>query len=134
VSLPGTEKTTRGFSKPALVIIDEASQIDDGLYSTGIRPMMLRSQGQIMLLSTPYGKRGIFYKVWTEGINWRKFRVPVTDVPSVDQDFIEEEKREKSPEDFAQEYLCEFIDTEDQVFATNLIEAALDNQYTPLFG
>jgi hypothetical protein len=116
------------------VIIDEASQIEDQLYSTGIRPMMLRSTtGQLMFLSTPYGKRGIFYEVWTKGVNWRCFRVPATDVSSLDPDFLEEERREKSPEEFAQEYMCEFVDTEDQVFATELIEAALRNQYQPLF-
>ncbi len=49
--------------------------------------MMLCSQGQLMSLSTPYGNRGIFYEVWTRGLNWTRFRIPVTDVPSVDHDF-----------------------------------------------
>src|SRR5918997_760034 len=32
MTLPGTEKTIRGFSGAALLILDEAAQIDDGLY------------------------------------------------------------------------------------------------------
>jgi hypothetical protein len=36
-ALPGTQKSTRGFSKPSLIIIDEAAQIDDALY-TGVMP------------------------------------------------------------------------------------------------
>jgi hypothetical protein len=133
VSLPGTEKTTRGFSKPALIIVDEASQIDDELYSTGIKPMLFRSQGQLMLLSTPFGRRGIFYKIWTEGENWKRFRVPATQSPSVSKEFLEEEKKEKPAWQFEQEYMCAFVDNEEVVFPTELIERAMGNWKGPLF-
>jgi hypothetical protein len=33
-ALPGTEKTIRGFSGAALLIVDEAARVDDALYST----------------------------------------------------------------------------------------------------
>lgn len=133
VSLPGTEKTTRGFSKPALIIVDEASQIDDELYSTGIKPMLLRSQGQLMLLSTPFGRRGIFYKIWSEGQNWKRFRVPATQSPSLSKEFLEEEKREMPAWQFEQEYMCAFVDNEEVVFPTELIERAMGNWKGPLF-
>src|SRR5215212_10385382 len=42
-ALPGTQKSTRGFSKPSLIIIDEAAQIDDALY-TGVMPMLTRAK------------------------------------------------------------------------------------------
>ena len=32
VTLPGTEKTIRGFSGAALLLVDEAARVDDGLY------------------------------------------------------------------------------------------------------
>src|ERR687893_290571 len=32
VTLPGTERTIRGFSGAALLIVDEAAHVDDGLY------------------------------------------------------------------------------------------------------
>src|SRR5215211_662741 len=32
ITLPGTEKTIRGYSKAALVLIDEASRVEDELY------------------------------------------------------------------------------------------------------
>lgn len=133
VALPGTEKTIVGFSKPRLIIIDEAARIDDELYSTALRPMLLRSKGQIMLLSSPYGKRGIFYKIWTEGEGWKRIEVRATEVPSLDKTFLEEERREKTPQEFAQEYLCAFVDTEDVVFPGELVEAAKGKWHGPLF-
>src|SRR5687768_6977833 len=39
VTLPGSEKTVRGFSGAALLLVDEASRVDDELYYA-IRPML----------------------------------------------------------------------------------------------
>src|SRR5215208_4399555 len=74
VTLPGTEKTIRGYSGAALLIVDEAARVDDGLYYA-LRPMLAVSGGALMMLSTPYGKRGIFYDEWTGGAGWERFRV-----------------------------------------------------------
>lgn len=35
---------------------------------------------------------------------------------------------------FRQEYLCEFVDTDEQFFASDLIEAALDPDLEPLWS
>jgi hypothetical protein len=67
VTLPGSEKTIRGFSGATLLLVDEASRVDDGLYYA-IRPMLAVSGGTLMMLSTPYGKRGVFYEAWSGGL------------------------------------------------------------------
>jgi hypothetical protein len=51
------EATIRGFSGVAPLIVDEASRVSDELYQA-IRPMLAASGGEILLLSTPFGKRG----------------------------------------------------------------------------
>ena len=61
VTLPSTEKTIRGFSGAALLIVDEASRVADELYFA-VRPMLAVSGGSLMMLSTPYGKCGIFFE------------------------------------------------------------------------
>src|SRR5262249_17822387 len=66
VSLPGTEATVRGFSRVRLLVVDEASRVEDSLYFS-VRPMLSISQGRLIALSTPFGKRGWFYKEWSEG-------------------------------------------------------------------
>jgi hypothetical protein len=63
VTLPGTEKTIRGFSGAALLIVDEASRVADELYFA-VRPMLAVSGGALMMLTTPHGKRGVFEE-WT---------------------------------------------------------------------
>src|SRR5215210_6023473 len=60
ITLPGSEKTIRGFSGAALLLVDEASRVDDGLYYA-VRPMLAVSGGSLMMLTTPYGKRGAFF-------------------------------------------------------------------------
>ena len=66
VSLPGTAGTVRGYSAASLIVEDEASYVDDELYRS-IRPMLAVSGGRLILLSTPFGKRGHFYETWQEG-------------------------------------------------------------------
>lgn len=110
VSLPGEEKTIRGFSAPALIIEDEAARVDDALFFA-IRPMLAISHGQIIMMSTPFGKRGHFFQEWTFGGDyWSRTMVPATDIPRISQEFLEEERRILKEIWFRQEYLCEFID------------------------
>src|ERR671926_1745167 len=75
VTLPGSEKTIRGFSGTSLLIVDEAARVDDELYFA-VRPMLAVSGGALMMLTTPYGKRGVFYEEWTEGHGWDRYEVP----------------------------------------------------------
>src|ERR1700731_729418 len=61
VGLPGTEATVRGFSAVSMLLIDEASRVDDAMYKA-LRPMLAVSRGELWLMSTPYGGRGFFYE------------------------------------------------------------------------
>jgi hypothetical protein len=134
VALPGKESTIRGFSGPRLLIVDEAARVPDELYQA-IRPMLAVSGGRIVLLSTPFGKRGFFYSEWTEGdSDWLRVKVTAYDCPRIDRAWLESERRRIGDWWFQQEYLCEFVDSIDQVFATELIQAALDSSLQPLFG
>src|ERR671913_1643200 len=69
ITLPGSEKTVRGFSGAALLVVDEAARVEDSLYYA-VRPMLAVSGGFLMMLSTPFGKRGAFFEEWTEGAGW----------------------------------------------------------------
>jgi len=59
VSLPGTPSTVRSYSNVTLLILDEAAFVDNELYY-GTLPMLAVSGGRLILLSSCYGKRGIF--------------------------------------------------------------------------
>ena len=75
VALPGTEKSVRGYSGPKTIIIDEASRLLDETYFA-LRPMLTGNvEGELMLLSTPFGKRGFFYREWVNNPIWTKILV-----------------------------------------------------------
>jgi hypothetical protein len=132
ITLPGSEKTIRGFSGAALLLVDEASRVDDELYFA-IRPMLAVSGGSLMMLSTPYGKRGVFYEEWTGGHGWERYEVPASQCPRISDEFLEEERASLPPFIFRQEYECSFEETEDQVFTTDMIDRAVTDEVKPLF-
>ena len=131
-ALPGTEKTIRGYSGVTLLILDEAARVDDGLYFA-IRPMLAVSGGALLMLSTPAGKRGAFYEAWM-GSGWERYQVTAAQCPRISDGFLDEERRSLPSWVFRQEYECSFEETEDQVFTTEMIDAAVSADVEPLFG
>jgi hypothetical protein len=133
VTLPGTEKTIRGFSGASLLLVDEAARVDDELYFA-VRPMLAVSGGALMMLSTPYGQRGVFYEEWTQGHGWQRFRVTAEECPRISPEFLEAERRSLPQRAYLQEYGCEFMETEDQVFSVEVVQRAVTPEVKPLFG
>jgi hypothetical protein len=133
VALPGKEATIRGFSGVSLLVVDEASRVPDELYQA-IRPMLAVSGGRIVLLSTPFGKRGFFHSEWTKGSGWRKVKITADQCPRIDKQWLERERQMIGDWWYLQEYFCEFVETNDQVFSYDDIQAALDSSIKPLFG
>jgi len=159
IALPGTEKSVRGYSGPKTIILDEAAQMEDATYKA-IRPMLTgNKEGELILLSTPFGKRGFFYNEWTKNPIWKKILVkPRWDL--VDDKFVEtmpEKKfvdywREKGvsayysprheidwlyeellsigPIGVRREYGCEFMDDQESMFSMSLIESAMTDDIT----
>ena len=132
-ALPGTEKTVRGYSGVDLIILDEASRVADELYYA-TRPMLAVSGGRLLMMSTPYGKRGVFYEEWTSGEGWERYEIPASECPRIPASFLEEERRVLPARVYRQEYFNSFEDVEDQVFSHADIEAAISQEVTPLFG
>jgi hypothetical protein len=94
--------------------------------------MLAVSGGRLMLLSTPYGKRGVFYEEWTKGEGWERYQVPATECPRISPEFLAEERASLPAWIFRQEYETSFEETEDQLFTTAMIEAARDDSVQPL--
>src|SRR5918998_892780 len=131
-ALPGTEKTIRGFSGAALLIVDEAARVEDGLYYA-IRPMLAVSGGRLMMLTTPYGKRGVFFEEWSGGEGWERYEVRAEECERIPASFLEEERRALPAWIYRQEYECSFEDTEDQLFGYELVQSSITDEVTPLF-
>ena len=132
-ALPGTEKTIRGFSGVDLLLVDEASRVADELYYA-VRPMLAVSGGRLLMMSTPYGRRGVFYEEWTGDGAWERYEVPASQCPRISGEFLEEERHALPRRVFRQEYECSFEETDDQVFSHADVQAAISEEVTPLFG
>ena len=134
VSLPGSEATVRGFSGASLIVEDEAARVDDALYEA-IRPMLATSDGDLVLLSTPFGARGHFWDAWEHGGDaWERVRVTARDCPRISAAFLDGERAAMGSLAFRSEYDVEFVETEDSAFSGEHIAAALDHDLTPLWG
>jgi hypothetical protein len=115
LGLPGEEATVRGFSRAALLLIDEAAKVPDGLYRA-VRPMLAVSRGRLVCLSTPFGPRGFFFREWHSDNLWRRFRVTWRDCPRIAPDFIESELGSMGKNWVDQEYNCLFTAMEGLVY------------------
>lgn len=123
VSLPGSETSVRGYSNVALLVIDEAARVEDDLYQA-VRPMLAVSRGRTVVLSTPFGKRGFFWKVWARSEGWKRVCVTAYDCPRIDPAWLEAERQQIPDIYFKSEYMCEFVEQADSVFRLDDIEAA----------
>jgi hypothetical protein len=125
IGLPGeNDGNIRGFSGVSLLVIDEASRVNDTLYHAA-RPMVIIGEGDIWLLSTPCGKRGFFYEEWTNGGDlWNRVSVPATECPRISAELLEEERRILGEDMFNQEFMCRFVDGNGAIFDRELVELA----------
>jgi hypothetical protein len=139
IALPGKPDTIVGYSAISLLILDEAARVPDNLYRL-VRPMLAVSQGKLLALSTPLGKRGWFWSEWQrcdEALasgkvpSWERIRVLASECPRISAAFLEEERLSIGDRWFRQEYECSFEDTVDAVFSSSDIHRALREDVLP---
>jgi hypothetical protein len=134
ICLPGKHQNLRGFSAPRAIILDEASQIPDSTFQA-LTPMAAVSPDcRIMALSTPWGRRGWWYKEWSEGVGWQKVHLTADQCPRISPEFLARERRILPAWVFLSEYYGVFGDVLDSVFRHEDIEALLSDDVVPLFA
>lgn len=135
VSLPGTHATIRGYSRPRLLVVDEAAQAEDALFPA-LSPMLAASPGGRMVwLTTPYGQRGEFHRAWSDESDlWHRIKATAADCPRISAEFLAAERLAIGHRAFSQEYECRFEATIDQVFTTESIDHAFTSPAEALFA
>ncbi|SLN77371.1 terminase large subunit domain-containing protein [Oceanibacterium hippocampi] len=132
VSLPGSDDTVRGYSAPALVIADEAAFCSEALISAVV-PMLAVSDGELIAVSTPNGRQGWFYEAWTGDDDWKRTEITWKQCPRIKPEFVEMYKKMRGELICRQEFDCEFLDTDESVFPTAIIDAAFSADVVPLW-
>jgi hypothetical protein len=137
-SLPPTD-SSRGYTGN-VVIIDEASFVDDEIFDTVIEPTVRFTGGKIILLSTPNGQKGFFHHFFdpddkrrpderdetkfTYRRYWWDWRIcPNKEI----QDMTLNRKADLDPIRFAQEYEAKFTTDADGFFQHIKVKQATDD-------
>ncbi len=115
------------------VIVDEAAFVRDSVITEVIQPMLADSDGQLILISTPYG-RNLFWKLWSQGGSGGRtesFRFPSSANPHISRRYIDEQRSELPERAFQAEYLAEFVDDQACAFPWADIQRCLELGRTP---
>lgn len=132
VSRPGKDDVSvRGYSAD-LLIVDGAARVPGDLYSAAL-PVLAKTGGRLIALSTPFGNRGWWWEAWEKGNGWERFEVTAHDLPPdwylpTTEEFLGEEKRRMGEWWFRQEYFCEALDAQTQAFTRQEVEAAFEEE------
>jgi hypothetical protein len=123
LALPNNPTTVRGHT-PSLVILDEASRLDDQMLAA-VAPMVAETNGTIAMFSTPAGRRGFYYSAFTDDAQrWERISARRVDYPHrMPPGFLEDQLATLGPALFRQEHENEFIEDGDQLISFAAIEA-----------
>lgn len=126
----------RGFTINML-IADEAAFMPEDVWAA-VTPMLVTTGGDIILISTPHGKKGFFYEAYhsEEFKTWHinswdnlKNRPVSADWTQLQRDkaigHMEAERKRMSEREFGQEYLGQFLDDLSQFFPDEVIRKAM---------
>jgi len=97
------------------VLIDEAAQVTEELYYA-VTPMFATSGGQLILLSTPRGRQGIFWHAWDQEPDWKRVNVTADQCPRISKEFLDQQRRALPSAWFNQEFCCEFAQDDASIF------------------
>jgi len=126
IALPQSENI-RGLSRVSLAAVDECARVDDSMMAA-VRPMLSVSDGRLVLMSTPFGKRGAFWDAWSdESDTWEKYSALASANPRISKAFLEEERKALGPFLFSQEWECQFLEPESAMFSDELIKNGLED-------
>lgn len=138
-SLPATD-SSRGYTAN-LVIVDEAAFVEDDVFEMVIEPTVRYTDGTIILLSTPNGQKGFFFKTFDpedKRINeeqdeltyvrywWNWELCPAEAIRKI----TEKKRKELDPITFGQEYEAKFTTSGDSFFQYRKVKEAILNGYS----
>ena len=96
--------------------------------------MATKPDSRLLALTTPAGKRGWFYEAWHGGGDWQRIKVPASQCPRISKEFLEQELKELGALRYSEEYELQFVENDEAVFPTAIIDAAFTTDVVPLWN
>ena len=130
-----TGDSVRGFTGHVLYL-NESSRMSEFVFEAA-KPILLTTDGEIWMDSTPFGKKGYFYNSFiNKHKRWKVFYVSseecienraISATWTKEQrksalEFLEQEKKDMTKLQYGQEYLGKFMEDLNQLFSDELIQ------------
>ncbi|MGO9644778.1 MAG: terminase large subunit domain-containing protein [Candidatus Bathyarchaeia archaeon] len=142
LALPNNPDRLRNYSADDIYLDEAAHFLNDEPVMAAIRPMLIAKAGSFTIVSTPFGKRGLFWDQYNValgqmGVNplVKAYEMyPSWISPLIKKADIEEQLKtgEMSEFEYRQEYLGEFIEQTDTYLPLELITSCVDSSLTNL--
>jgi hypothetical protein len=98
-----------------------------------IRPMLAVSDGDLWLMSTPFGRRGFFYDEWIgNDPDWVRVKATAEECSRISKAFLAKERSKVSDAWYRQEYLCEFTLESGALFDEAILRGCIRRELKPL--
>ena len=93
LTLPALADSVRGYSAASLVIIDECSRVTDDVW-VAVLPTVIQSRGRVVGLSTPAGRSGRFFELWSDDQNaWVKIMARASESSRISKEALAQMRR-----------------------------------------
>jgi len=126
LALPSTSGAIRGDTKINCIFIDEAAhfeRIDDSIVMDAIHPIVFTNKSDIVMISTPNGPKGFFYKIDKDENDYHKIKENIwCGVPNIYTKEEAEIELKRTDIDTDQEYLNQYTTGKDSIFGSVLAE------------
>ncbi len=131
---PNNPDRIRGYTANDIYLDEAAHFLNDEPVMRAIKPMLIATQGTFTIVSTPFGKRGLFWDQYRIATDEQATRddvraydlYPSTISPLISRERMEQEHLNLTDPEFQQEYLGEFIEQVDTYLPLDLITPCVD--------
>jgi len=136
LSLPNNPDRLRGFSATDIYLDEAAHFLNDEPVMRALQPMLIATKGTFTIISTPFGKRGLFWNQYNNTKTLQNTRSdcksydlhPSTICPLITLKEMERDRLSLTDLEYKQEYLGEFIEEADVYFPIDLIIPCVDQK------
>jgi len=130
IALPcGGGDTLRGYTAH-LLVLDEAAFMPEKVIANVALPMIAATDGFCWILSTPWDKSHIFYRIWCGERGWSRYHWPSSLNPMIGEKFLREQHKLIGEERFLVEYEAKFLDDKSSFFPMKLLRMCTED-YEP---
>jgi phage FluMu gp28-like protein len=135
VAMPNNPDRIRGYAASDIYLDEAAHFLNDEPVMRVLTPMLIARKGTLTVVSTPFGKRGLFWDQYKKAVDQKSSDCgigvydffPSTISPLISEKDLDSEKTNLTDFEFKQEYCGEFLEQLDVYLPLDLIASCVDN-------